>query len=170
MKNAEDQAALSLQQILREGKAIIDGGATSSVASVEAMEQIMRLNQDPSRDIAVERTERPHFRFGNNGRTQCLSTAKVPVPLGNALGEMRVHIHEIEGQPVLMSVAALRALGAVIDFEKDEAIFRNVDASVVVPLERAPSGHQLFPLTKDILSVGTPRFSPFSSLHESCKE
>ena len=60
-----------------------------------------------------------------------------------------------------MSVAALRALGAVIDFEKDEAIFRNVDASVVVPLERAPSGHQLFPLTKDILSVGTPRFSPF---------
>ena len=172
MKNTEDQAALSLQQILREGKAIIDGGATSSVASVEAMEQIMRLNQDqdPSRDIAVERTERPHFRFGNNGRTQCLSTAKVPVPLGNTLGEMRVHVHEIEGQPVLMSVAALRALGAVIDFEKDEAIFRNVDASVVVPLERAPSGHQLFPLTKDILSVGTPRFSPFSSLHESCKE
>ena len=56
MQNSEDQAALSLQQILREGKAIIDGGATSSVASVasvDAMEQIMRLNQaqDGSRDI-----------------------------------------------------------------------------------------------------------------------
>ena len=87
MQNSEDQPALSLQQILREGKAIIDGGATSSVASVasvDAMEQIMRLNQaqDGSRDITVEKTDRPHFRFGNNGRTQCLSTAKVPVHTG----------------------------------------------------------------------------------------
>eukprot|EP00435_Cladocopium_sp_Y103_P020580 s4189_g5.t1 len=115
MQNSKDQAAFSLQQILREGKAIIDGGATSSVASVEAMKQIMKLNQtqDGTRDITVEKTDPPHFRFGNNGRTQCLSTAKVSVPLGKTLGEMRIHVHEIEGQPVLMSVAALRSLGAV---------------------------------------------------------
>ena len=172
LQEQAEQSAFSLQQILREGKAIIDGGATSSVASVEAMEQIMKLNkvQGGNREITVEQSERPQFRFGNNGRTQCLSTAKVPVPLGQQLGEMKVHVHEIEGQPVLLSVSALRALGAVIDFERDEAIFKNVDAKVVVPLERAPSGHQLFPLTQDILSSGRTRLSAFSSLHQSCTE
>lgn len=168
----DDPGIFCLRKILSEGKAIIDGGATSSVASVSAMEQIMKLNSDKGvlRDVEVENSERPHFRFGNNGRTQCLSTASVQVPLGDTLGKMSIHVHDIEGQPVLMSIAALRSLGAVIDFERDEAVFKNVDPQRVVSLERAPSGHQLFPLTSDILSTGKSRAQPFHSFLDSAAE
>lgn len=167
-----EEAAFSLRQILDEGKAIIDGGATSSVGSVSAMDQIVRLNAErnsPS-EIEIVKEDRPNFRFGNNGRTQCMSTALLDVKLGDSLGKMKIHVHNIEGQPVLMSIASLRALGAVIDFDRDEAIFKKIDPCRVISLERAPSGHQLFPLTEDILSLGVSRVSPFLSLHDQAVE
>ena len=83
---------------------------------------------------------------------------------------MKIHVHNIEGQPVLMSIASLRALGAVIDFDRDEAIFKKIDPCRVISLERAPSGHQLFPLTEDILSLGVSRVSPFLPLHDQAVE
>lgn len=170
--DSAEETALSLRQILDEGKAIIDGGATSSVGSVSAMDQIVRLNaeQNSPSDIEIVKEDRPNFRFGNNGRTQCMSTALLDIKLGDALGKMKIHVHNIEGQPVLMSIASLRALGAVIDFDRDEAIFKKIDPCKVIPLERAPSGHQLFPLTKDILSGGVSRVSPFLSLHSPAVE
>ena len=167
-----EEAAFSLRQILEEGKAIIDGGATSSVGSVSAMDQIVKLNaaRNPTSEVNIIKEDRPHFRFGNNGRTQCMSTAELDVKMGDSFGKMKIHVHDIDGQPVLMSIASLRALGAVIDFESDEAIFKKIDPCRVIPLERAPSGHQLFPLTEDILSVGVSRVSPFLSLHSPAAE
>ena len=167
-----EEAAFSLRQILDEGKAIIDGGATSSVGSVSAMDQIVRLNAErnsPS-EIEIVKEDRPNFRFGNNGCTQCMSTALLDVKLGDSLGKMKIHVHNIEGQPVLMSIASLRARGAVIDFDRDEAIFKKIDPCRVISLERAPSGHQLFPLTEDILSLGVSRVSPFLPLHDQAVE
>lgn len=168
LQTQDDQFGLSLDKIMNSGHAIIDGGATSSVGSVEALEKIMSLQTEAGfqTDALVEPADRPHFRFGNNGRTQCLSTTTLKVPLNDAASAMKIHVHDIAGQPVLLSVSALRALKATIDFENDEMILKAVDPSRVIKLERAESGHQLFPLAEDVMRHSQKRCSPFTSLRD----
>ena len=164
----DSQTALVLSSLTGEGKAIIDGGATSSVGSLEALEQIGRLNWEKYRDdgIQVHPEEKPSFRFGNNGKTTCLSTATLAVPLGGQVGQMKVAVHDIPGQPVLLSVSSLRALGAVIDFDEDEMILKRVDPHAIVQLERATNGHQVFPLTDDLMSTAKRGHKAFTSLQD----
>ena len=64
---------------------------------------------------------------------------------------MKIHLHDIPGQPVLLSVKSLRALGAVIDFERNEAVFKRLHPQKLVTLETTDGGHQLFPLVSDVL-------------------
>lgn len=168
---AVNQMAANLQTmsgILDSGMAIIDGGATSTVGSVDALERIQELNQQQGQDhrCILDFEEKPSFRFGNNGRKTCMSTAQLPVPLHGVMGHMRVHIHDVPGQPVLLSIAALRSLGAVIDFENDEMILKKICPDRVVPLERTFGGHQVFPLTQDIFKDSVKRQQPFSTLRD----
>ena len=166
------ELGLSLSQILAEGKAIIDGGATSSVGSSEALDQILNLQAANAwtPQVEVEVQNQPNFRFGNGGQKQCLSTAKLAVPLGETSGTMNIHVHDIDGQPVLLSISALRTLGAVIDFQSDEMILKSVDPRQVIKLETTPGGHQVFPLTTDILSGSFARSEPFLSLRDAGTE
>ena len=161
-----DGDILSLQSILEDGKAIIDGGATATVASADALDRVQELNRIKGSDNHLELCfdQKPSFRFGNNGRTTCLSTAKLDVPMNDQKGSMSVHVHEIPKQPVLLSIAALRKLGAVIDFKEDKCILKHVDPSRVVQLERAASGHQVFPLTDDVYRNSERREKPFVNL------
>lgn len=167
-EDIDNQTALVLNSLTGEGKAIIDGGATSSVGSLEALEQIGRLNWEKYRDdgIQVHPGERPSFKFGNNGKTTCLSTATLAVPLGGQVGQMKVAVHDIPGQPVLLSISSLRALGAVIDFDKDEMIMKRVDPQAIVQLERASNGRQVFPLTEDCWSTAKRRHKAFTSFQD----
>ena len=64
-------------------------------------------------------------------------------------GELKIHTLDHGHSPILMSVETLRALGAIIDFSSDLAVFRNLDSKRVVQLARGKSGHQLLPLTDD---------------------
>lgn len=157
---------LSLQSILEDGKAIIDGGATATVASADALDRIQELNRikGSGNHLEIFFDQKPSFRFGNNGRTTCLSTAKLDVPMNDQRGSMSVHVHEIPKQPVLLSIAALRKLGAVIDFQEDQCILKHVNPQRVIKLERAASGHQVFPLTDDVYRVSERREKPFVSL------
>ena len=141
---------MMMDNLLQNGKAIIDGGATSTVGSVDALDRIRSINWDKGKrqDIPINNQERPSFRFGNNGKTTCLSTAQLSVPLHGADSTMRVHVHEVPNQPVLLSIASLRKLGAVIDFNEDNMILKAVDPFPVIKLERTSSGHQVFPLTE----------------------
>lgn len=168
--NQANESVQTMTGILNSGMAIIDGGATSTVGSVDALEKIQEINREQGKDRPCSLEERPSFRFGNNGRKTCMSTAHLPVPLGGVMGNMRVHVHDVPGQPVLLSIAALRHLGAIIDFEKDEMILRNICADRVIPLERTFGGHQVFPLTQDIFKDSVKRDKPFSTLHDSHAE
>ena len=165
---SDEHSLLALQHIIKEGKAIIDGGATSSLGSEEALQQIADLNWQQRGDdgIQIVPGQAPSFRFGNNARHDCLGTALVKLPFQDADGKMKVHVHDIPGQPVLLSVQSLRALGAVIDFGRDEAIFKTLSPSSVIQLETTDSGHQLFPLVGDALQGARRRKTPFRSLYD----
>ena len=104
---------------------------------------------------------KPIFRFGNGMTKECVWTAKVNMDAGQKNGSMEVHIHDAPGQPVLISRKALRSLGAVIDFGTNEVVYRQVDACTVVPLQEAPNGHLLMPLTGNLLNGGKSRKTEF---------
>lgn len=152
-----------VKEVMQKCMGIIDSGATASLGSVDAMEYVMKHNllHDGDTKMNVNTEQRPVFRFGNGGRKECLSTVQMAVDAGPKKGSMEVHIHDAPEQPVLVSRRALAALGAVIDFQSNQAIYTKVDPSVVVPLSQAPNGHLLMPLTGNILSGGTARKRPF---------
>ena len=64
-----ENSFLALESIIRQGKAIIDGGATSSLGSEDAVRQLAQLNWERAGDDGVKilAGETPSFRFGNNG-------------------------------------------------------------------------------------------------------
>ena len=163
-----EQALMALKDVITQGKAVIDGGATSSLGSEEAMQAIANLNwaKHGSDGIEILPHEAPLFRFGNNGQQACMATALLQTPVGDKAAKMRIHLHDIPGQPVLLSVKSLRSLGAIIDFERDEAIFRRLDPTRVARLETTESGHQLFPLVENVLQGAQQRRTPFRSLIE----
>eukprot|EP00439_Symbiodinium_sp_Y106_P045404 s1180_g5.t1 len=161
-----DGGQSAVEGALATGKAIIDGGATASVGSIQAMEKIRELawKRNGTEAVEVLQSAAPSFKFGNNGKVDCASNTSVQVPMDGRVGSMQVAVHEIQGQPVLMSIQSLRSLGAVIDFDQDQMILKKVNPTKVIDLERAPSGHQLFPMVDDVFRGAKARSTSFVSL------
>ena len=151
---AEAETKLSTLEAVRRGMCVIDGGATQTIGSVAALEAIMECNRakrGTSGLQGVDATNPPSFSFGNSTENKCLSTARLKISANGAPGELRVHALDHGQSPVLLSIETLRLLGAIIDFEQDLIVFRNLDATRIVRLTRGLSGHQLLDLTEDWL-------------------
>ena len=151
---------------LSSGKGIIDCGATSTLGSIAAVESIMvnnmkRMGKDR---VTVDPDTQPTFRFGNNGTTNCLSTVKLGVDMGEKSGSLEIHVHDVPDQPVLISLKALKKLGAIIDFGRNEVVYRKVCDKSVVPLEVAGNGHLLMPLNGNLLEGAHKRQTSLQSL------
>lgn len=160
---------LTTNQAVAAGKAVIDGGATRTIGSIEALEQLTDINMSKRGCTGIDKVDladRPVFGFGNSSRNRCASTASVSVPMNGRLGSLRVHALDQGSAPILLSVDSLRRMGAVIDFENDKAVFRNVDARKVVSLERSSAGHQLMPLAEDMFHNAKELKQPLPSLRE----
>ncbi|CAE7440536.1 unnamed protein product [Symbiodinium pilosum] len=147
--------ALTTAEAVKRGMCVLDGGATQTIGSIAALEAVMTENvrkHGVSRLKAVSTQNTPTFSFGNSSEDKCLSTAKIGVSANGVLGELSAHALDKGQSPILLSVEALRRLGAVIDFKEDLAVFRSLDSKRVVKLSRGQSGHQLLPLTEDWLA------------------
>ena len=143
---------ISTREAVEQGKAVIDGGATKTLGSVTALEQVMALNQAKHGVHGVQQvdpSERPVFGFGNSSRDQCLSTAKVKITADQRPGSLKIHTLDKGEGPILFSIESLRSLGAVVDFAEDLIVFRKLSDRKVIPLERSSTGHQLLPMTSD---------------------
>ena len=140
------------KEVVEQGKAVLDGGATRTLASVAALEKIMEINQLQKGHPGVSEVDledRPTFGFGNSSRNQCVSTAALKVSANGREGLLRVHALDQGEGPLLFSIHTLRALGAVIDFSEDLVVFRTLSDRKVIQLERSTTGHQLLPMTSD---------------------
>ena len=160
-------AFITTHEAMRQGKAVLDGGATKTLASLTAMERIMELNAQKRGDHGVQQVfldERPTFGFGNSSTDRCLSTAALNISAGGREGQLRVHTLDKGDGPLLFSIDALRKLGAIIDFEHDLAVFRSLDANRIIHLERSCTGHQLLPLTEDLFEKATETTQSVPSL------
>ena len=140
------------EQAMLQGKAILDGGATRSIGSVTALEKLMELNQNQKGRAGLKHVDGdqcPTFGFGNSSSDRCLSTAWIEVAAGGREGELKIHTLDRGNSPILFSIEALRSLGAIIDCKEDLVVFRSLDATRVIELERSCTGHQLLPLVED---------------------
>ena len=146
---------LKTAEAVKLGMAVVDGGATQTIGSATAIEAVMKGNaakRGSSGLRGIDTRDPPVFSFGNSTENRCLSTAKLQVYAGGTPGEMTIHTLEDGESPILMSIDTLRKVGALIDFQADLAVFRNIDPSRILKLERSRTGHQLLPLTEDWMS------------------
>ncbi|OLQ14646.1 hypothetical protein AK812_SmicGene1202 [Symbiodinium microadriaticum] len=148
-------AGLTTAEAVKQGMAVVDGGATQTIGSAIAIEAVMKANaakRGTSGLQSVDTRDPPVFSFGNSTENRCLSTAKLQVFAGGTPGEMTIHTLEDGESPILMSIDTLRKVGAIIDFQADLAVFRNINPSRILKLERSRTGHQLLPLSEDWLA------------------
>lgn len=162
---------LNTNQVVEQGMAVVDGGATRSIGSVNALSRVCDINESKRGKhglVGLDMQDRPSFGFGNSSRDQCSSTCSLEVPLAGGASVMKVHALDKGTSPILLSVDSLRKLGAVIDFSNDMAVLRNVDAARVVKLQRSAAGHQLMPLTEDVFQDSLQLREPLPSLADLC--
>ena len=143
---------LTTQDAVREGMAVIDGGATQTIGSVAAVEAVLRKNFKKHGESRLRGITTKTFSFGNSTEDQCLSTARLGVSANGSPGEISIHTLDKGQSPILFSIDTLRRLGALIDFQHDLVVFRHLDSRRVVRLRPSRTGHQLLPLTDDWLS------------------
>ncbi|CAE7909788.1 unnamed protein product, partial [Symbiodinium necroappetens] len=137
---------ITTREAVQQGKAVLDCGATRSIGSVTALEQLMAVNvaaYGESRVLHVDQNDRPVFGFGNSSTDRCTSTVKMGLQAGKRQGAIQVHALDKGDGPILLSIEAMTALGALVDFRSNLAVFRNLDPRKLVPLERSATGHIL---------------------------
>ena len=159
---------ISTQMAVEQGKAVVDGGATKTLGSVVALEKIIALNKyknGTSRLADLDLENKPTFGFGNSSKNQCVSTASLEVQADGKPGQVQVHALDAGAGPVLFSIESLRALGAIIDFSEDMVVFRKINPSKIIKMERSATGHQLLPMTQDWYSDAQSTAQPVPSLN-----
>ncbi|CAE7501028.1 unnamed protein product [Symbiodinium necroappetens] len=161
--------AMTTAEAVREGYAILDGGATRTLASVHAIECLMQQNQALHgdariHDVDVDNT--PTFGFGNSSSDRCVSTVSVGLKADGKDGEITIHaLNKGEG-PILLSVATLRKLGAVLDFENDLVVFRRLNGKKIIKVGRSATGHQTLSLKDDLYTNAQEATQEVPSLRE----
>ena len=166
--NGIDQCRTTYEAV-QAGCAVIDGGATKTLGSVEAIQAVMDQNiakHGSSRIQEVDVTNQPQFGFGNGSKDRCISTTQLQVTANDKPGTLQIHALDRGSGPILLSIQTLRALKAVIDFDEDLLVLRGLDATKIIPLERSAAGHQLLPLTEDLFKTAHTCKSQVPSLRE----
>lgn len=156
-------------EAMTSGLGVIDGGATKTLGSVEAIQAVMDLNKQKygtERIAKIDVNNKPTFGFGNSTTDTCVSTTQLQVSADNKPGILEIHALDRGQGPILISINTLRKLKATIDFEHDLMVLRGLDAKKVIPLERSVTGHQLLPLTEDLFKHARTCQTPVPSLHD----
>jgi len=135
-----------------KGKAVIDCGATETVAGLQAIQDLYeeRCRRHGPEGITIDRSQRRRFRFGNGAGQEAENYTTVTVAVAGREAQLGIHGMEAPGVPILLSVKALEKLGAIIDFKRGVAILSEV-SDRVIKLERAPSGHYVLDLAFDMV-------------------
>ena len=150
---------------IEAGKGVIDCGATESLGGVDALEALMLLLikrglMPPEVDVK----DRPFFSFGDGERKQVLSRVRFLLKALMKDGSLDIYALEAQGVPILISVKALKALGAIIDFTSGKAHFSRLHPTLVVQLEEAEGGHLLFDLANDLLKHAVGHIGNFNGM------
>ena len=103
---------VSTAEAVSQGKAVIDGGATRTLASCAAMEAIMTLNnrkKGHSGLLKLDKKDCPIFGFGNGETNKCTATVQLRSKPIQSPVRLTVHCLDQGSGPLLLSVDTLPA-------------------------------------------------------------
>lgn len=132
--------------------AVIDSGATETVASLTALQEIMNKRQAKYGREDVEVFEGTKtFRFGNGKALQSSSYVEIPQTVGGVVTRLGVYTLDTGDQfvPLLIGMKTLERLHAVVDFRSKEAVFRTISDQTVRLQECPRTNHCLLDLSSD---------------------
>ncbi|CAE7219859.1 RE1 [Symbiodinium sp. KB8] len=145
------------------GHAVVDSGATETVGSLPAIEDLMQFRFElHGRPDVFKISDVPprRFRFGNGALGFSLSHMLIPQELGDVQVDLGIYSLDVQNVPILLGIRTLRSLKTVIDFQKDVAVFAALNPYVGIPLRRSASGHILVNLSsnwmQDSFSLADP--------------
>ncbi|CAE7868774.1 unnamed protein product [Symbiodinium necroappetens] len=113
-----ETAAMTTAEAVKRGWCVVDGGATKTIGSITAVQNVLDRNKQDSGDSRlrhVDTKRQPVFSFGNSSENKCASTVELAIQAAEKEGTMTIHTLDTGAGPILMSVSTLRSLGAVID-------------------------------------------------------
>ncbi|CAE7912341.1 unnamed protein product, partial [Symbiodinium necroappetens] len=121
------------------GYAVLDSGATETVASLPALEALMKVRQGSGGTVSSDGfqvLDQPpkKFKFGNGEFAVSSSFLLLPQQIGEHHVDLGVYTLDVVGVPVLIGIKTMMRLHAVVDFAHCRAVFAAVDAGLVVPL------------------------------------
>ena len=164
-----DEPMMTTQEAMKQGWCVVDGGATRTLGSLVAVQNVLDKNVEATghtKLLKVDTGRKPIFSFGNSSENQCMSTIELGVQAGTKEGKLTVHTLDAGSGPILLSVASLRALGAIVDFSSDLMVFTKLDPQRIVQARRSQSGHQLLPLCGNMFENSFQATRPISSLKD----
>ncbi|OLP75091.1 hypothetical protein AK812_SmicGene45175 [Symbiodinium microadriaticum] len=123
-------------EAVSQGKAVVDGGATRTLASIDN-----QAKHGTTGIAMLDMTERPVFGFGDSSENQCASTAHLQIKAQDQTGKLKVHCLDHGNGPLLLSVETLRNLGhQLLDMTEEllllaaVAMYRKTRAELVAEL------------------------------------
>ena len=108
-----EEADLTTHEAMQRGWCVVDGGATKTLGSVQAVQRVLDCNQAEegrTKLLGVDTQRQPTFSFGNSSENRCVSTVEVGIKAGAKNGRLTIHALDQGSGPILLSVASLRAL------------------------------------------------------------
>ena len=148
--DGEDTASsLAAVAVEYPGHAVIDLGATESLTSLDALQEIMNLRLIKfGEEEVVVKEETKKFKFGNGGTQRAASFVELPQVIGGTKVALGVHAIDAPGVPLLLSVRTLRRMGAVIDTERNMMQLRKFSEEWI-QLKQSSNEHLLLDMTCD---------------------
>lgn len=131
--------------------AVIDTGATETVGSLEAVEQVMMHRQKffPQETVGVNPNKKKRFKLGNAQECSSESFVLLPQCCGGQGFSLGVYTLDVGNVPILIGARTLSKLGASICVRTPELMFNEIFPGVRIPLVKGTNGHLLLDLGKD---------------------
>ena len=148
------------------GLAVVDSGATETVGSLPAIEDLLQCRFElngKADQFRISDVPARRFRFGNGAMGFSLSHLLIPQELGDVQVELGIYSLDVQNVPILLGIRSL-ALKTVIDFEKNVAVFASLNPYVGIPLRRSASGHVLIDLSQNWMQDSFQHADPTSAI------
>ncbi|CAE7038139.1 RE2 [Symbiodinium sp. CCMP2592] len=127
------------------GYAVLDSGCGRSVVGEETLRQFRSIWNQRGLPQPAPIREVNSFRYGNGQQETSTQVVEMPVQLAHRRGVVRAAV--IAGRaPLLMSRPAMKKLGAVMDFAKDELYI--MEDKIAIPLTVNEAGQYVVPVAE----------------------
>ena len=115
----------SLGAIAEDGLAILDTGASRSVIGADLWPGVLKSLPREVQSRVQEHPSKVGFRFGNNQITYSFKQVRIPIIAGRSRIWMVVEIVP-RATPFLISIQAMKALGAMIDLSTNQCYLSKI--------------------------------------------